>query len=73
MGQTSDPETLVIHQETTPGNNPEDFKQHLSFCNFDLPGILCLISLRRTPNNYFKKKVLLSIHVQSLTRLSPIT
>jgi hypothetical protein len=28
MEQTSDPETLVIHQETTPGNNPEDFKQH---------------------------------------------
>jgi hypothetical protein len=28
LGQTSDPETLVIHQETTPGNNPEDFKQH---------------------------------------------
>jgi hypothetical protein len=28
MGQTSDPETLVIHQKITPGNNPEDFKQH---------------------------------------------
>jgi hypothetical protein len=28
MGQTSDPETLVIHQKMTPGNNPEDFKQH---------------------------------------------
>jgi hypothetical protein len=28
MGQTSDPETLVIHQKVTPGNNPEDFKQH---------------------------------------------
>jgi hypothetical protein len=27
MGQTSDPETLVIHQKVTPGNNPEDFKQ----------------------------------------------
>jgi hypothetical protein len=28
MGQTSDPETLVIHQKKmTPGNNPEDFKQ----------------------------------------------
>jgi hypothetical protein len=25
--QTSDPETLVIHQKMTPGNNPEDFKQ----------------------------------------------
>jgi hypothetical protein len=25
MGQTSDPETLVIHQKMTPGNNPEDF------------------------------------------------
>jgi hypothetical protein len=28
MGQTSDTETLVIHQKSTPGNNPEDFKQH---------------------------------------------
>jgi hypothetical protein len=28
MGQTSDPETLVIHQKMTPGNKPEDFKQH---------------------------------------------
>jgi hypothetical protein len=28
MGQTSDPETLVIHQKTTPNNNPEDFMQH---------------------------------------------
>jgi hypothetical protein len=28
MGQTSDPETFVIHQKMTPGNNPEDFKQH---------------------------------------------
>jgi hypothetical protein len=28
MGQTSDPETLVIHQKMTPGNNPEYFKQH---------------------------------------------
>jgi hypothetical protein len=28
MGQTSDPETLVIHQKMTPGNNPKDFKQH---------------------------------------------
>jgi hypothetical protein len=27
MGQRSDPETLVIHQKITPGNNPEDFKQ----------------------------------------------
>jgi hypothetical protein len=27
-GQTNDPETLVIHQKMTPGNNPEDFKQH---------------------------------------------
>jgi hypothetical protein len=27
MGQTSDPETLVVHQKTTPCNNPEDFKQ----------------------------------------------
>ena len=29
MGQTSDPETLVIHQKVTPGNNPEDF-MHIS-------------------------------------------
>jgi hypothetical protein len=28
MGQTSDPETLVIHQKLTPGNNPKNFKQH---------------------------------------------
>jgi hypothetical protein len=28
LGQTCDPETLDIHQETTTGNNPEDFKQH---------------------------------------------
>jgi hypothetical protein len=29
MGQTSDPETLVIHQKLTPGNNPQKFfKQH---------------------------------------------
>jgi hypothetical protein len=28
MGQTSDPEMLVMHQKMTPGNNPEDFKQH---------------------------------------------
>jgi hypothetical protein len=27
MGQTSDPETLVIHQKLTPGNNPKTFKQ----------------------------------------------
>jgi hypothetical protein len=27
MGQTSDPETLVIHQKLTPGNNPNNFKQ----------------------------------------------
>jgi hypothetical protein len=32
MGQTSDPETLVIHQTMTPGNNPEDFKQQSNFC-----------------------------------------
>jgi hypothetical protein len=32
MGQTSDPETLVMHQKMTPGNrpNPEDFKQHMT-------------------------------------------
>jgi hypothetical protein len=28
MGQTSDPETSVMHQKVTPANNPEDFKQH---------------------------------------------
>jgi hypothetical protein len=27
MGQKSDPETLVIHQKLTPGNNPKNFKQ----------------------------------------------
>jgi hypothetical protein len=30
MGQRSDPETLVMHQKMTPGNNPEDFKQHVA-------------------------------------------
>jgi hypothetical protein len=29
MGQTSDHETLIIHQKMSPGNNPEDFKQKL--------------------------------------------
>jgi hypothetical protein len=28
MGQTSVPETLAIHQELTPGYNPNTFKQH---------------------------------------------
>jgi hypothetical protein len=28
MGQTSDPEMLVMHHKMMPGNNPEDFKQH---------------------------------------------
>jgi hypothetical protein len=37
IGQTSDPETLVINQKMTPGNNPEDFKQH-----YDLGGSLQL-------------------------------
>jgi hypothetical protein len=27
MGQTSDPETLVVHQKLTPGYNPKTFKQ----------------------------------------------
>jgi hypothetical protein len=27
MGQTSDPETLVMHQKMMPGNNSEDLKQ----------------------------------------------
>jgi hypothetical protein len=31
MGQTSDAETLVIHQKLTPGNNPKKFKQHTLF------------------------------------------
>jgi hypothetical protein len=29
MGQTGGPETLVIHQKMTPGNNSENFKQHV--------------------------------------------
>jgi hypothetical protein len=33
MEQTSDPETLIIHQKLTPGNNPKNFKQH----NLDVP------------------------------------
>jgi hypothetical protein len=28
MGQTSVPETLVIHHKLTPGYNPNTFKQH---------------------------------------------
>jgi hypothetical protein len=32
MGQTSDPETLVIHQKLTPGNNPKNFKQKGKYC-----------------------------------------
>jgi hypothetical protein len=28
MGQTSVPETLVIHQKLMPGYNPKTFKQH---------------------------------------------
>jgi hypothetical protein len=28
MGQTSVPETLVIHKKLTPGYNPKTFKQH---------------------------------------------
>jgi hypothetical protein len=28
MGETSVPETLVIHQKLTPGYNPRTFKQH---------------------------------------------
>jgi hypothetical protein len=34
MGQTSDPETLVIYQKTTPGKNPEDFKQKFEILLF---------------------------------------
>jgi hypothetical protein len=34
IGQRSNPETLVIHQKTTAGNNPEDFKQANS-CSSD--------------------------------------
>jgi hypothetical protein len=29
MGQTSVPETLVLHQKLTPGYNPKTFKQTL--------------------------------------------
>jgi hypothetical protein len=32
MGQTSDPETLVMHQKITPSNNPKDFKQQRVSC-----------------------------------------
>jgi hypothetical protein len=32
MGQTSDPETLAIHQKVTPSNNPEAFKQQNAEC-----------------------------------------
>jgi hypothetical protein len=35
MGQTSGPETLVIHQKTTPGKNPEDFMQQ-KLCWWDI-------------------------------------
>jgi hypothetical protein len=28
MGQTIDPETLVINQKMTPDNKPEDFKEY---------------------------------------------
>jgi hypothetical protein len=31
LGQTSDPETLVMHPKMMPGNNPEDFKQRLKY------------------------------------------
>jgi hypothetical protein len=39
MGQTSDPETLVIHQQLMPGNNPKNFKQ-----NYDHGGSLQLLN-----------------------------
>jgi hypothetical protein len=45
MGQTSNPETLVIHQKMTPGNNPEDFKQI-----YDYGGS---IQLHKTPSYFF--------------------
>jgi hypothetical protein len=35
-----DLETLVVHQETTPGNNPEDFKQHYDHGGSHLQGFL---------------------------------
>jgi hypothetical protein len=43
MGQTSDPETLVIHQKPTPGNNPEDCKQHYDHGgSLQLHNVLCV-------------------------------
>jgi hypothetical protein len=36
MGQTSDPETLVIHQKLTPGNNPKIFKATKVYVNSPL-------------------------------------
>jgi hypothetical protein len=45
MGQTSDPETLVIHQKMTPGNNPEDFKQHYNHDGRLQLQITCLSNL----------------------------
>jgi hypothetical protein len=35
MGQTSDPETLVIHQKLTPGNNPKKFKQQINMSQYN--------------------------------------
>jgi hypothetical protein len=32
MGQTSDPETLIVHQKLTPGYNPKTFKQQKFVC-----------------------------------------
>jgi hypothetical protein len=31
MGQTSVPETLVLHQKLTPGYNPKTFKQQVTY------------------------------------------
>jgi hypothetical protein len=39
MGQTSDPETLVINQKMTPGNNPEN----LSNKTYHIPHITCSV------------------------------
>jgi hypothetical protein len=47
MGQTSDHETLVIHQKMMPGNNPEDFQQH-----YDDGGSLKLHTRRNVVMNY---------------------
>jgi hypothetical protein len=53
MGQTSDPETLVIHQKLTPDDNPKNFKQH-----YDHGGSLQL----HIHSSLFSDKVFVSDH-----------